>query len=76
MSVKSEELTMIITKFADSGWDLIDEPSRAWLEGRMSSEELLPILMEADLEFGSCGCEFDSLYKIAITELLQITSAE
>ncbi len=75
MSVKSEELTMIITKFADSGWDLIDEPSRAWLEGRMSSEELLPILMEADLECGSCGCEFDSLYKIA-TELLQITSAE
>ena len=69
MSVKSEELTMIITKFADSGWDLIDEPSRAGFISRMSSEELLPILMEADLRVWQCGCEFDSLYKIAITEV-------
>nr|WP_308743132.1 hypothetical protein [uncultured Anaerocolumna sp.] len=27
MSVKNEELTKILTKFAASGWSLIDEPS-------------------------------------------------
>ncbi|HHT35829.1 MAG: hypothetical protein ACE3NC_06380 [Candidatus Wallacebacter cryptica] len=75
MPVNSEELRSIIVQFAESGWDLIDEPARAWLDGRMSSAELLPIIMQADLECGSCGCEFDPLYKIAITELRQIIKA-
>jgi hypothetical protein len=74
MSVKNEELRSIIARFAESGWDLIDEPSKAWLEGRRSNEDLLPILVRADQECGSCGCEFDPLYKRAI-ELLQMGHA-
>jgi len=70
MSNKNEELTKIISKFAESGWDLIDEPSKAWLEGKICNEELLPIIMQADKECGNCGCEFDPLYKKTI-ELLQ-----
>lgn len=31
MPVNSEELRSIIVQFAESGWDLIDEPARAWL---------------------------------------------
>ena len=66
---KNEELTKIITKFAESGWDLIDEPSNAWLDSKKSNEEFLPVIVQADKECGSCGCEFDPLYKRAI-ELL------
>ena len=69
MSTKNEELTNIIAKFAESGWDLIDAPSKAWLDNRKSAEELLQIVRQADKECGSCGCEFDQLYKRAI-ELL------
>ena len=71
MSVKNEELIKIITKFAESGWGLIDEPSKGWLDNNIGNEELLPIIMQADKECGNCGCEFDPLYKRAI-ELLQI----
>jgi glutathione peroxidase-family protein len=70
MSVKNEELTRIVTKFADSGWSLIDVPSKEWLDDKKGNEELLPIIVQADKVCGSCGCEFDPLYKIAI-ELLQ-----
>jgi len=70
MSVKNEELTKIITKFAESGWSLIDEPSKTWLNDKKNNEELLPTIVQADKECGSCGCEFDLLYKKAI-ELLR-----
>ena len=70
MSVKNGELTRIITKFAESGWSLIDEPSRAWLDDKKGNEELLFIIEQADKECGSCGCEFDPLYKKAL-ELLR-----
>ena len=66
---KNEELTKIITKFAASGWGLIDEPSKAWLDSRKSNEELLPVIVQADKECGSCGCEFDPFYKRAIVLL-------
>lgn len=69
MSVKNEELTKIITKFAESGWSLIDDPSKAWLDDKKGNEELLPIIVQADKECGSCGCEFDPLYKKAIALL-------
>ena len=69
MPVKNDELTKIIVKFSESGWELIDGPSKAWLDGNKSSEELLPYIKQADEECGSCGCEFDPLYKKAI-ELL------
>ena len=69
MSVRNEELTKIITKFADSGWSLISEPSKAWLDDKKGNEELLPIIEQADKECGSCGCEFDPLYKKALVLL-------
>jgi hypothetical protein len=66
MLEKNGELTEIITKFAASGWDLIAEPSKAWLDNNKTNKELLPIIEQADKECGSCGCEFDALYKRAI----------
>jgi hypothetical protein len=72
-----EELVKIVTKFAESGWDLIDVPSKAWLsavnENRSSNNiktELIKAVEQADKECGSCGCEFDPLYKRAL-ELLR-----
>ncbi len=70
MSVKNEELIKIITELAESGWSLIDEPSEAWLDDKKGNEELLLIIEQADKECGSCGCEFDPLYKKAL-ELLR-----
>ncbi|MCL1914949.1 MAG: hypothetical protein FWG10_14050 [Eubacteriaceae bacterium] len=67
-----KELVGIIEKFAESGWDLIDQPSKKWLEanGEASTKEpLLEAVKQADIECGSCGCEYDALYKRAI-ELL------
>ncbi|MCL2421042.1 MAG: hypothetical protein FWD03_04225 [Defluviitaleaceae bacterium] len=67
------ELVKIIEKFADSGWDLIDVPSKKWLSTNSSTDtaaELLAAIQKADKDCGSCGCEFDPLYKRAI-ELLQ-----
>lgn len=67
------ELVGIVEKFAESGWDLIDEPSKKGLtaEGAESATaEPLKAVEQADGECGSCGCEFDPLYKRAI-ELLK-----
>lgn len=61
-----EELIQIITKFAGSGWDLIAAPSKAWLEGNVDKDKLIAALKQADKECGSCGCEFDPLYKRAL----------
>ena len=69
MSVQNEEIRKILSKFAESGWDLIDEASKAWLDGKKSTEDLVPIIKQADEECGKCGCEFDPLYKRAL-ELL------
>jgi hypothetical protein len=70
-----DELIQILTKFAESGWDLIASPSKAWLDGKGNAEinekELLAAIEQADKECGSCGCEYDSLYKRAI-ELLKM----
>ncbi len=61
-----EELVQIITKFAESGWDLIDAPSKAWLEKKGDADQLISAIEQADKECGSCGCEFDPLYKRAL----------
>lgn len=66
MSVKNEELRNIIAKFAESGWDLIDAPAKAWLDGTIKTEALIPVIEQAEKECGSCGCEFDPLYKSAL----------
>lgn len=60
------ELTEILKKFANSGWDLIMNPSKAWLEGRGDKTALVAAIKQADEECGSCGCEFDPLYKRAL----------
>ncbi len=61
-----EELIQIITKFAESGWDFIAAPSKAWLEGNGNKDQLIAAIKQADKECGSCGCEFDPLYKRAL----------
>jgi hypothetical protein len=67
-----EELKSILEKFAESGWDLIAVPSKAYLDGRGTKEDLIKAVVQADRECGSCGCEFDPLYKrcIELKELL------
>ena len=67
------ELVKIIEKFAESGWDLIDAPAKAWLESEADESvavKLVEAIEQADKECGSCGCEFDPLYKRAL-ELLR-----
>ncbi|MCL1900973.1 MAG: hypothetical protein FWG51_01065 [Firmicutes bacterium] len=65
MSKKNEELKTILKKFAELNWELINKPSKAWIEGKNNTEELLIVLKKAEEECGSCGCEFDPLYKRA-----------
>lgn len=56
-------VTELLQKFVESGWDLIADPSLAWLQGADNREELLAAITQADAECGSCGCEYDPLYK-------------
>lgn len=63
MNEKTNELKAIISKFAESGWDLIDAPAKVWLAGEGCKEELISAIERAEKECGSCGCEFDPLYK-------------
>ena len=63
------ELREILEKFASCGWELIDKPSRDWLNGKENRAELIAAIQEADKQCGSCGCEFDPLYK-RVLELL------
>jgi hypothetical protein len=67
------ELIEIVEKFAVSGWDLIENPSRLWLKKIRKNEnleslnsELIEAIRLADAECGSCGCQFDPLYKKAL----------
>ena len=66
------ELCTIINKFAASDWDLIDAPATRWLENpedEAARAALTEAITQADALCGSCGCEFDALYKKAL-ELL------
>lgn len=58
-----EEIKNILEKFTESGWDLIAIPSKAYLNNTGSVEDLIKSVEQADIECGSCGCEFDTLYK-------------
>jgi flavin reductase (DIM6/NTAB) family NADH-FMN oxidoreductase RutF len=62
----SAELKGILEKFATSGWDVIDGPSKAYLDGKGSKDALTAAIREADAACGSCGCEYDALYKRAL----------
>ncbi len=73
MIKQDNELIQILTKFAESGWDVIDAPSKVWLNATINGEvseavtaELVTAIKKADDECGSCGCEFDPLYKRAL----------
>lgn len=63
------ELKTIMQKFASSGWDLIAIPAQRWLDGNVDKAALIAAIEQADKECGSCGCDFDPLYKRAL-ELL------
>ena len=68
-----KELIKIVEKFAGSGWDLIDAPSKKWLKDNgsdVTTAELLKAVEQADKDCGNCDCDYDPLYKRAI-ELLQ-----
>ena len=65
-----EELSKILTTFAESGWDAIDAPAKAWLSGDEDVGALKAAIQRADDECGSCGCEFDALYKRALEILV------
>ena len=64
-----EELKAIMEKFVESGWELISVPAQEWLNGNANTENLIAAIKQADKECGSCGCDFDPLYKRAL-ELL------
>lgn len=61
-----EELRSIMEKFAASGWDLISVPAQQWLDGKSDKDTLISAIQQADQECGSCGCDFDALYKRAL----------
>lgn len=63
---RNEELIGILTKFSQSNWDLIAMPAKAWLSGDSNTDELVKAIEQAESECGSCGCEFDPLYKRAL----------
>lgn len=63
---RSDELIGILTKFSQSNWDLIAMPAKAWLSGDNNGDDLVKAIEQADSECGSCGCEYDPLYKRAL----------
>jgi len=69
---KNQELISVVTKFAESEWDLIDAPAKTWLDAKSDADvksaatALIAAVKQADSECGSCGCEMDSLYKKAL----------
>lgn len=74
--MENKELISILEKFAESGWDLIDAPAKAWLTANSENgadesitAALIKAIEQADVECGSCGCEFDPLYKKALAIL-------
>lgn len=64
-----DELRAIMQKFAESGWELISVPAEQWLNGNIERDTLIAAIQEADKQCGSCGCDFDPLYKRALALL-------
>jgi hypothetical protein len=57
------ELKGILRRFADSGWELIATPASKYLGGEDCKDELVAAVEQANEECGSCGCEYDALYR-------------
>ena len=75
MAVKHRraKLMKIIEQFAKCEYDVINTVSVKWLESmndgeasKAAANDLEAALLKADEECGSCGCEFDALYKQAL----------
>jgi hypothetical protein len=73
---RDDVLVGIVEKFAHSGWDLIAGPAQDWLDGLGAGDEissltetLIAAVEQADVECGSCGCEFDPLYKEFLAQM-------
>jgi len=66
-----EELKTIMEKFASSGWDLNAFPAQQWLDGAGDKDTLVSAIKQADEGCGSCGCDFDPLYKRALELIKQ-----
>jgi len=65
----NEELKTILTKFSQSGWELIETPAKEYLSGIDNKSSLIEAIEQANEQCGNCGCEFDPLYKRALTLL-------
>ena len=61
--MEEHELRSILKRFADSGWELISVPADAYLCGESVKDELIAAVEQANEECGSCGCEYDALYR-------------
>ena len=61
--MEEHELRSILKRFADSSWELISVPANAYLCGESCKDELIAAVEQANEECGSCGCEYDALYK-------------
>lgn len=58
-----EELHMILERFAASGWELIADPARKWLDGKGDQVVLRAAVEQAERERGTCGCDLAPLYR-------------
>lgn len=61
--MEEQELRAILKRFADSEWELISAPSSAYLSGEDCNDWLISAVQQANEECGSCGCEYDALYR-------------
>lgn len=59
------ELKVIPEKSIGSGWELISVPSKKYLDSEIKKSKLAEAIEEDGRLCGSCGCDFDSLYKEA-----------
>lgn len=66
MNEAIKELYGIIEKFSESEYELINIPSRSYLYQNGDKQRLIAAIEQANKECGSCGCEFDPLYKRAL----------
>ena len=61
--MEEHELRIILKRFADSEWELIAAPANAYLDGEDCNDWLIAAVEQANEECGSCGCEYDALYR-------------
>lgn len=67
----ASESQAILSWFSQCCWPLLATASQDYLAGKIDKAALLEVMKEADCQCGSCGCEFDALYKKVIAILSQ-----